>query len=364
MNEHSNYHLDKIFYNITHNCNLKCHYCYAKSDNSIYANHLSLTEIATLAKDAKECGAAQVLLSGGEPFVRSDWFEIFQIFKDLDFAISISSNGSLISPDLAERLSGNNAPVFQISFDGSDLTIDTICKHSHISEKIRTGIEILINNGFKVQLNCVLHLTNYADLPYLVQYSYEKNIPLRITLLNLNYGRGLESEPLAISLRQLTKVIRAMHVARKANPLVELNLPPLLLHPDDWFTISPSCGWAQHLCGIMCNGDVTICGLSIGAANLVAGNIREKCFQDIWHNSALFSELRSLTHKSISGVCKKCPFLEACGGSCRLNAFMESNNFCAPNHLCQSYYEAIINKTIPETDFPSGVLSLGMFNQT
>lgn len=354
--------LHKIFYNITHRCNLRCHYCYASSEPMTTENFLTLSEIESVAIQGKECGAKQILISGGEPFIRKDWLDICKTFEKNNYDISISSNGSLINENILKGLVNLiSPPIFQISFDGTDDIINNICGVGNIAPNINNGIDKLIEYGFKVQLNCVLHTTNYFDIPYLVQYSYDKNVPIRFTLLNINYGRGANEYSHGLTVNQVVKTIKALHIARKANPLVELNVPPLLLHPDDWFVISPSCGWARHMCGLLSDGSVTICGLSVGRKELIAGNVRQQNFRDIWQNSKLFTNLRKNDISQLRGICNSCPFIEACGGSCRLTPYMEDGDFLGPNSLCQAYADGLMNNSINENDFPSGMIRLNMF---
>ena len=85
--------LHRIFYNITN----RCHYCYANSHKSVDNEQLSINSIEKIASDGKKCGASSVVLSGGEPFFRRDWFDIFKTFDDYGYELAISSNGVLIN---------------------------------------------------------------------------------------------------------------------------------------------------------------------------------------------------------------------------------------------------------------------------
>ena len=243
--------------------------------------------------------------------------------------------------------------------DGSEENFDKITGVPGTFTRVTNAIDLLHSNGYDVQINSVLHKANLNDVPFLIKYSYEKNLPLRLTFLNTTYGRAkFNSQDLSII--QIQKIIKAIHVARKVNPLIELNLPPLLLHPDEMFSISPSCGWMHHQCGILSNGDVTICGLSSERPELVAGNVKSQSLQDIWLNSPLFESLRCLDAQKIKGICGICPFLTVCGGSCRLTPYLLTGDFCAPNNFCDMFYQAMKDGSIEENDFPSYVVSLGL----
>ncbi len=351
--------LDTIFFNITSGCNLSCHYCYLNSGRMTGSDLLPLGVIERISVEGRECGASSVILSGGEPFYRKDWYEVFSIFNALGYQLRVSSNATLISEIAVERLEKLNNVVFQISLDGSEAAVDKITGVNGTFKRVIRSIDKLLENGYDIQLNAVVHKDNYHEIPFLIKYSYEKGILLRLTLLSAEYGRAKENSR-ELDLVQINKMIKAIHLARTVNKNIELNIPPLLLNPDDWFPISPSCGWTHHQCGILSNGDVTICGLSSERPDLVTGNVKNQSFKDIWQNSPLFNKLRSLDAKNIKGVCSVCPFLEACGGSCRLTPYITTGDNYSPTSICQRFYDALKYRKLEEDDFPSGVLSLGL----
>ncbi|AKB52643.1 radical SAM domain protein [Methanosarcina barkeri str. Wiesmoor] len=348
--------LVRIFYNITNRCNLYCHYCYAGSGHPVDQAQLSLDTIERIASDGRKCGASSVLLSGGEPFFRKDWFDVFSVFDDYGYDLSVSSNGTLINEKTIQKLTKFKNIIFQISLDASEQNFDKIVGVNGTFKRVTKAIDLLLANGYEIQVNSVLHKSNFQDIPFLIRYSYERELLLRFTLLSTDYGRA-KGSPLSLDLSQIQKVIQAVHVSRKVNPYVELNIPPLLLHPDDLFHISPSCGWMHHQCGIQSNGDVTICGLSGGRPDLVAGNVKSQSLEYLWNNSPLFRKLRLLEITKIKEICGICPFLSVCGGSCRLTPYISTGDFYAPNGVCQMFYEALKRGDIE--DFPSYVINLG-----
>lgn len=355
------YKLDHLFFNITNRCNLECKYCYDNSSKPIRkfdsGSSLNLKQIEMLAFEAKECGAKKVTLSGGEPFARNDWYEIFSIFDNLGFSLAISTNGTLINKEIVNKLSNFKDIIFQISIDGAKITHEKIRGKVGCFDKTISTVNLLKKFGFDVQINCVIFKENYWEIPFLYNISQKYRIITRLTLLSDIFGRGKSVADKSLSIKEINNLIKAIHYARKQNTFIYFNLPPLLLPIEDVFPISPSCGWAKGQCGVLHNGDVTICGLSSGRKDLVAGNIKNKSFKKIWFNSELFKKLRSFKADEIKGICGLCPVIEECGGSCRLEPYLRTEDHLSPNHYCQMYYEALLSKEI-SGGFPSQLLNL------
>jgi len=336
--------LDTIFFNLTEACNLKCSYCYANAkqggNNHTPKNELNLNEISILAAEARELGAERVNLTGGEVFLRKDWFKVFKIFDSLDFSIEFSSNGTLIDQKIADELGKYSNVGFLISLDGDKETHELMRGVPGSFDKTMKGIQLLEKVQIPCQINTVINKANYSSVPFLTKFSRDKDISLRLTLLNCSTGRGKESKGLALDTDQIANLIKYCHEVRLRGSRLFLNLPPLLLPPEDIIPIrNPSCGWANGLCGILPNGDISVCALAHEHKELVAGNIRERSLKDIWLNSALFNELRGLNSQNLEGVCGKCTFREICGGACRLSAYMNSSSFLGPCSICQEFYD-------------------------
>ncbi len=356
-----NYKLEHLFFNITNGCNLACKYCYDNPSKSIRKNDkdnvLDLKQIEMLAYEAKECGAEKVTLSGGEPLARKDWYEIFSLFDALDFSLAISTNGTLINKEIASKLLDFKDIIFQISIDGAKTAHEKIRGKVGCFDKTISAVNLLKKFGFDVQINCVIFKENYWEVPFLYSISEKYRIITRLTLLSDIFGLGKAVADKSLSIKEIYNLIRAIHYARKQNAFIYLNLPPLLLPIEDVFPISPSCGWAKGQCGVLHNGDVTICGLSSGRGDLVAGNIKNQSFKTIWFNSELFNILRNFKADKIKGICGLCPVIEECGGSCRLEPYLRTNDHFSPNHYCQMYYEALLSKEI-SGGFPSQLLNI------
>jgi len=301
--------LDTIHFNATKTCNLGCAFCY---DNAVRGRteSLPLEVIRNLASDAAMLGARRVILSGGEPMARKDWRDVAKIFDAAGMEVSLATNGTLISKKTAEFLAGLKKCTLSISVDGSQPVHDFLRGEPGAYARTIGGLKALKEFGVPFDLNATIFRTNFSEIAHLTKLSRDFDCDMRFSLLHPN-GRGEESmQVAALQLDEIFRLREFCHVMRvNAGIRVFVNLPPLLQYLDE---IIPgrgaACGWAVNFCGVLANGDVTICGVASDEPHLVAGNIKEKRCAEIWRESPAFAYTRSLEIANLKGICGRCPF--------------------------------------------------------
>lgn len=332
--------LDTIHFNSTKSCNLGCIFCYDKAIRG-KTDNLSLEIIRSIAEDAASLGAKRVILSGGEPMARKDWRDVATIFDSLDMEVSLATNGTLIDASAAEFLSRLKRVSVSISIDGGALIHDELRQQKGAFSSTMKGMHCLKDAGIIFDVNATISKLNISEVPTLTKLSRDFDCTMRLSLLHPN-GRGEAIQGQSLSPQEILELREYCHILRKrAGMKIFVNLPPLLQYLDE---IIPgrgaACGWAVNFCGILANGDVSICGVASDEPDLVAGNVKSQRFRDIWLNAPLFRYTRSLETEKLKGICGRCPFNTICGGACRLSAFREEADFLAPYRLCQNFYEA------------------------
>ena len=302
--------------------------------------NLPLSVYEDVVDDAVSLGLKKVILSGGEPLTRVDWRDIARLFAGRGVEISLATNGTLITQSVAEFLSSLDRYSISVSLDGGAATHDRIRGKVGAYDKTLNGLKILKDYGLKFDVNTTLSRDNMADVKELARIARDFNCYVRLSLLHPN-GRGEAMKPLILDTEEIFRVREFCHTLRRTGSVnIQLNLPPLLQYLDDILpTRGSACGWATHYCGLLANGDVTICGVASGEASLVAGNVLQQRFHDIWLKADVFNETRNLKTSDIKGICGRCPFNEFCGGACRLSAYREDHDFLSPYFLCQQFYD-------------------------
>jgi radical SAM protein with 4Fe4S-binding SPASM domain len=349
--------LHTLHFNVTNTCNLSCSFCYISAVKE-KTSDIPLWRIRTLATEARSVGGSRVILSGGEAFIRRDWFETFKAFDDEGFVLSIVSNGTLIPDAAVEKLKTLRDAHILISLDGNVEAHDAIRGASGAHGKTVRAIRRLVDAGISVQVNATIIKSNLRDVAYLAKLSREFDVSMRFSLLNPYNGRGPNLAPLALDVEEILALREFCHELRSLGSKVFLNIPPLLQYPEDVIPIrSPSCGWTKSYCGVTYDGNVTICGVAGADETLHVGNIMNQSFDDIWLNAPLFQKLRSYSERDLKGICGRCPVRKECGGACRLSAYKSKHDFTVSYGMCQTFYdrgfipEAVLDDPVAEDPF-------------
>ena len=179
-----------VIWNLIRRCNLTCKHCYALSADHDYAGELSLQEVYTVMDDLKAFGVPALILSGGEPLLRPDLFEIAARARDLGFYTGLSTNGTLIDAPMAARIAGAGFDYVGISLDGLRPTHDKFRRLDGAFDRSLAAIRHLATHNVKVGLRFTMTALNAHDLPALLQLMKDEGAN-KFYFSHLNYaGRG------------------------------------------------------------------------------------------------------------------------------------------------------------------------------
>lgn len=167
-------------FELTGRCNFSCPMCYVHRKNLDYiTKELSTEEWISLAESAKNQGMVFALLTGGEPFIRKDFFEIYEAMKNMGLLVSVNSNGSLLYGKTLERLLESPPCRINISLYGaSDETYANMCGTTAY-KKILESILMLKNNGVDVCINLSITPYNHQDIKKIHDIAKEHELPIK-----------------------------------------------------------------------------------------------------------------------------------------------------------------------------------------
>jgi Fe-coproporphyrin III synthase len=179
-----------VIWNLIRRCNLTCKHCYSISADKDFPGELSTAEIYGVMDDLKRFHVPVLILSGGEPLLRPDIFDIAQRAKGLGFYVGLSSNGTLIDETNIRRIAETDFNYVGISLDGIRETHDKFRRMQGAFEKSLQGIRLCRDLGLKIGVRFTMTQDNAHDLPGLLKLVEDEGID-RFYFSHLNYaGRG------------------------------------------------------------------------------------------------------------------------------------------------------------------------------
>ena len=171
-------------FELTARCNFDCPMCYVhlkQEDIDAQGRELTATQWIELARQARDAGTVFLLLTGGEPFVRKDFFEIYHAMKEMGMMISINSNGSMLRGEILEKLLAD--PPFRINislYGGSNETYQRMCGLPAF-DRVLENIAALKNAGVDVRLNVSITPYNRGDLEAICRKAEELGVHMKAT---------------------------------------------------------------------------------------------------------------------------------------------------------------------------------------
>jgi heme d1 biosynthesis radical SAM protein NirJ len=179
-----------VIWNLIRRCNLTCTHCYSTSADKDFAGELTTVEAKVVMADLRAYGVPVLILSGGEPLMRPDIFDLAHHAKSLGFYLALSTNGTLIDEGMVARIAEVGFDYLGISLDGMAKTHDEFRRRQGAFDASLQGLRLCRDAGLKVGMRFTLSRDNAQDLPALLGLMTAEGIH-KFYLSHLNYaGRG------------------------------------------------------------------------------------------------------------------------------------------------------------------------------
>ena len=330
--------LKDLFLEVTLRCNAKCEHCgsncgYEQPHEEISANYLK----KTLKDIADKYKASEIIINvtGGEPLLRKDLFEIMDYASKLGFRWGMTSNGMLINDEILQKMNDTNMETISISLDGLKDTHEHFRKVPNSYEKIIENIKKLqkVPSIKVVQVTTVVNKKNINELDKLYNLMKKLNI-ISWRVLNVDpIGRAKDNKEILLDKEEYKYLFDFIKSKREENILnVEYGCSHYLgieLEKElrDTYFI---CVTGITVASILSNGDIFVCPNIERKKEFIQGNIKTDNFVQVWENN--FKTFRNENRTSCS-TCKKCNKWKFClGDSFHTWNFEEKKpNFCINN---------------------------------
>ena len=312
-------------WNVTRECNMKCSHCYINSTDKKLKNELTTTEAKALIDQIYEVSRPLLILSGGEPLLRGDIFELIKYGSTKGLKMGLGSNGSLIDEKVARKLKDSGIATVSISLDSHiPQQHDDFRGVTGAWEKAVDAIKALRKNNVLVQVNTTLTQQNYSQIDDIMSLAEGIGVENFHLFFLVPTGRGTKLTDISpqkyedMITRTFAKASRhKLNVRPSCAPQFMRIAKDMGLDMRQWIR---GCIAGLYYCRIYPNGDVTPCPY----LPIKLGNIREKSFKEIWTSSSMFKALRA--PNSLKGKCGICDYKTLCGG-CRARAYGLSSDF-------------------------------------
>ncbi len=318
-----------LTWELTYACNLSCSHCLSSSGRRD-PRELTTEECKGIIDELQRMQVFYVNIGGGEPTVRSDFWELVDYATAHQVGVKFSTNGVKITPEVAQRLAASDYVDVQISLDGATAEVNDAVRGPGSYDLAMRAMQNLADAGFRgFKISVVCTRENIPQLDDFKAIADRFQAQLRLTRLRPS-GRGADVwddlHPLPHQQRELYDWLVAngegvltgdsfFHLSAFGEALPGLNL----------------CGAGRVVCLIDPIGDVYACPFAIHD-EFLAGSIREPGgFEGVWRHSELFQKLREPTG---GGACGSCAFYDSCRGGCMAAKFFTGLPLDGPDPEC------------------------------
>ncbi|WP_312338421.1 putative heme d1 biosynthesis radical SAM protein NirJ1 [Anaerospora hongkongensis] len=340
-----------IAWNITRTCNLNCVHCYSNSDAKKYDGELTTQEAKQFIDDCAAFKVPVLLLSGGEPLIRPDVYELVEHAKKVNIRTTFSTNGTLIDQETAKRIKSLGVGYVGISLDGLGNANDQFRGQAGAFDRALEGIRNCLRIGQRVGLRFTINRYNFHDLENIFHLIKEEAIP-RVCFYHLVYsGRGsamMEHDISHEESRQAMDLIssKALELAERCEILTVDN------HTDIVYLYLQArkrdAAQAEKIWELMQLNGGNRSGIAFGnvdpngnvhpdqfTQNHTFGNVRDRKIGEIWTEMS-HPILAGLKDRKplLKGRCGRCQWLAVCNGNFRSRAEAVSGDFWESDPAC------------------------------
>ena len=335
-----------VIWNLVRRCNLTCKHCYSISADRDFPCELSTDEVFSVMDDLKHFRVPVLILSGGEPLLRPDIYDIARRAKETGFYVGLSSNGTLIDANNIDRIAAIGFDYVGVSLDGIKDTHDRFRRMQGAYDASLHGIRLCRDKGIKVGIRFTLTQDNAQDLPGLLQLLEDERLD-KFYLSHLNYaGRGntnRKNDAVHQTTRQAMDLLfdtcwRYQREGRH-NEFVTGNNDAdgvyLLLWIRKHFPEMEA-----HMRAKLAQWGGNSSGVNIANIDNLGnvhpdtfwwdyslGNVKERPFSEIWPDTSdpLMAGLK-MSPRQVKGRCGECAYFDICGGNTRVRAYQISGD--------------------------------------
>ena len=342
--EHKNQ-LRLVAWEVTRKCNLNCIHCRAGSERGPYPGELDTAKCFEILDQICRVGKPIVILTGGEPLLRDDVFDLAEYGTGLGLRMVLATNGTFLTPDIIKKMKDSGIKRVSISLDGASASRhDNFRMVPGAFNAALKGIKYLNEAGFEFQINTTVTRHNVFEIEDILNMVVRLGAVAHHIFLLVPTGRAREMVDQEIDALEYEKLLRWFYHMRDKVPLhlkatcaphyyrilrqeAHIKGEKITFETYGLDAVTRGCLAGTAFCFISNQGIIQPCGY----LELNCGNLKESPFDAVWKDSLIFSQLRDFS--AYKGKCGRCEYLRFCGG-CRARAYEATGDFMAEEPLC------------------------------
>lgn len=337
-----------IAWEITRRCNLRCVHCRSSSELDIQGHpDFTLAEAKAILDEIRAYANPVMVLSGGEPLLREDVFDIARYGTSLGLRMCMATNGALVTPEICREMKDSGIKMVSLSLDGANAAVhDDFRSQPGAFDGVMNAIRLFNEHGIDFLVNSSFTRRNQQQIPEIYQLVKSLGAKAWYLFMIVPTGRGEEIMAELIPPDEYEAMLNWHYDMEKEED--ELLVRPTCA-PQYYRVVlqrakqegerfkrrtlkfstggSKGCLAGQLICMIDVDGNVLPCSYF----PLPAGNIRHQSFREIWEESPLFLEMRDFA--GYKDHCGRCEYLNVCGG-CRARAWAVTGDYLAGEPFC------------------------------
>jgi len=343
-----------VVWNATKTCNLECVHCYADAETKRFANELTTAEARSMIEDLAAMNVPALLISGGEPLVRPDIFDLAQYAMSLGVRVTFSTNGTLIDKQKAKQIADIGVTYVGISIDGDEERHDRMRGRVGAFRDAMRGIRNCRDAGLRVGIRFTVTQDNVREIDSVFRVVENEGIG-RLCLYHLVYsGRGSYLAGIDLEPEQKRTLMNKLleQVERWTGEGREIEVMTVDNHADApyiyYWLLDHDPKRAIEALSLMRNNGGNRSGIAIAAIDSFGlvhpdqftsthsiGSIRERPFSTIWRDSRIQLLTRLRDRKPLlKGRCATCQWLSVCNGNFRARAEAATGDYWQSDPGC------------------------------
>jgi heme b synthase len=334
-----------IAWEITRSCNLSCAHCRASAEFGHYPGELSLDKIKEVIDDIVTISNPIIILTGGEPLMRPDIWDIIDYCHEKGAMPVIGTNATLITEDIAAKMAEHKIPRISVSIDFPTAEEHDVFRgQPGCFDASIEGIKIAKRYGIGVQINMTVTTLNHTKVDAVHDLALDLGIDAFHIFMLVPTGRGEDLLDKELPPEDYEKVLTWAYHRQKTSPLhfkptdsphyyriirqlAKAEGKKVTREEYGLDAMTRGCLGGITFCFISHTGDLQPCGYF----DMQLGNVKDEPFSKIWTESRVFNELRD--YSLLKGKCGACEYKAVCGG-CRARALSVTGDYLAEEPYC------------------------------